>query len=191
MTKTTATMGMILGSMLLAACGGGKDAGGKQAGGIAPQKMTDGLYAVLAADRAVYTQQVVNRLAELKVLKATEHFEDDKTLPLPAQMFRMGSESVQKGNHGFSYALLSTWPINKQNAPVTAFEKQGLAEVEKTGKNVYGEETLAGKRYFTAIYPDKAISQACVTCHNDNADSPRSDFKLDEVMGGVVIRVAL
>jgi hypothetical protein len=185
-------MGMMLGSVVLlaaAACGGDKKEAA--AGGIAPQKMTDGLYAVLSADRAVYTKEVVNRLTGLKVIKASEHFEDDKALPLPAQMFRMGAETVQKGGHGINYALLSSWPINKQNSPVTDFEKKALVEVETTGKNVYGEETLAGKRYFTAVYPDKAISESCVTCHNDNADSPRSDFKLDDVMGGVVIRVAL
>ena len=179
----------VLGLGLLAACGGGKK---EAAGGISPQKMTDGLYAVMSADRAVYTKQVVNRLANnLQVIKASEHFEDEKALPLPAQMFRMGSETVQKGNHGFSYALLSSWPINKQNAATTELEKKGLAEVEKTGKSYYGEETLGGKKYFTAVYPDKAVSEACVKCHNENADSPRSDFKLDDVMGGVVIRIAL
>jgi hypothetical protein len=35
------------------------------------------------------------------------------------------------------------------------------------------------------------VSEACGQCHNDSVDSPRADFKLGDVMGGVVIRVAL
>jgi hypothetical protein len=31
-----------------------------------------------------------------KVIKASEHFEDDKALVLPAQMFRFGAETVAK-----------------------------------------------------------------------------------------------
>ena len=63
---------------------------------------------------------------------------------------------------------------------------------EKKGKeNFYGEETIDGTTYFTAIYPDVAVSAACIDCHNDHKDTPRSDFKMDEVMGGVVIRIPL
>jgi hypothetical protein len=173
------------------ACGTNKDEGGKIHGGISPQRMTDAVYAVIAADRLVYTREIVNRLTLAKVIKATEHFKDEQTLALPAQMLRMGAETVQKGDHGFTYALLSLWPINKQNAAKTKLETDGLKAVAESGKPFYGEEELGGKRYFTAVYADNAVSEACVTCHNDNADSPRSDFKLGDVMGGVVVRIAL
>jgi Protein of unknown function (DUF3365). len=46
-------------------------------------------------------------------------------------------------------------------------------------------------KYFTAVYPDVAVTAACVTCHNEHKDSPKTDFKIGEVMGGVVIRVPL
>ena len=50
-------------------------------GGITPQQMADALHAVMNADRAVYTRNVVNRLQnEEKVIKATEHWKDDKAL---------------------------------------------------------------------------------------------------------------
>lgn len=162
--------------------------------GITPQVMADSLFTVMSSDRAVYTKQVVNRLQnEEKVIKASEHWQDDKALPLPAQMFRMGAETVSSKNPIFSYALLSLWPINKQNAPKTDVEKSGLKFVtDSKGKtNYYAEETLGGKKYFTAVYADVAVSKACINCHNGHADSPRSDFALDDVMGGVVIRIPL
>jgi hypothetical protein len=162
--------------------------------GISPQMMADGLFTVMSSDRAVYTKEVVNRLQnEEKIIKATEHWKDEKTLPLPAQMFRMGAETVAAKNPGFSYALLSLWPINKQNEPKTEVEKAGLQFVAASqGKtNYYAEETLGGKKYFTAVYADVAVSKACVTCHNNHDDTPKDDFELDDVMGGVVIRLPI
>lgn len=163
---------------------------------ITPKAMADALHMVMDSDRTVYTQKIVNRLVKKeKVIKASEHFEDDKALVLPAQMFRFGSELVAKRSAevddvNFSYSLQSLWPVNKQNEPKTDAEKAGLKFVaENKGKNYYTEETLGGKKYFTAVYADTAVAPVCVSCHNDHKDSPRRDFKLGDVMGGVVIRI--
>lgn len=174
---------------LLTACG--ESAAPKQTG-IDPKKMADAIHAVIEADRGVYTKNVVNRLTkEDKVIKATEKWQDDKSLPLPAQMLRMGAEAVAAKNMGFSYSLQSLWPINKQNAPKTEAEKAGLDAVLKSGEPYYAEETLGGKKYLTSVYADKGVAAACVDCHNDHKDSPKTDFKLGDVMGGVVIRIPL
>jgi hypothetical protein len=186
------------GLLALAATGIGTPAdaglfGDDKPAGLAHKDVTDMLHAVMESDRTVYTQRVVNRLMlKDKVIKASEHFEDDKALPLPAQMFRFGAEKVGEKTKKFSYSLLSLWAVNKQNVPRTQVEKDGLKFVaENKGMNYYGEETLGGKKYFTAVYADTAVAQACVSCHNDHKDSPRKDFKLGDVMGGVVIRLPM
>jgi hypothetical protein len=172
-------------------CGNGGSGGGAS-GGVTPQQMADAIRSVISADRAVYASQVVDRLQKDGVIKATERFKEDKTLPLPAQMLRMGAEHAAKNNGSFSYALLSQWPINKQNGPKTEVEKAGLkAVVENPDKPFYKEEKLGDKTYFTAVYPDKAVAAACVTCHNEHQDSPRKDFKEGDVIGAVVIRIPL
>ena len=170
-----------------------EEAAAPASGGITPQKMSDAIFSVLDADRTVYTKKVITRLVkEEKVIKASEQFEDDKALPLPAQMFRFGSEIVAEKNSGFSYSLQSLWPINKQNEPKTEMEKEGLQYiVDNPGENFYGEETLGGTTYYTAVYPDVAVAPPCVECHNDHKDTPKSDFKIGDVMGGVVIRIPL
>jgi hypothetical protein len=161
------------------------------AGGLNERDFADGLHTVLSADREIYTKQVVNRLQnEDKVIKASEHWKDDKLLPLPAQMFRMGAERSREKTKSFSYALVSLWPINKQNGPHTGAEQVGLKAVaDNPDQPHYAEETLNGVKYLTAVYADRAVSPACVSCHNSHQDSPRKDFKLDDVMGAVVIRV--
>lgn len=162
--------------------------------GVDFKTMADALFSVMEADRAVYTTYVVKRSIDAGHIKPGEHWKDEDekgTIPLPAQMFRMASERVAKGTQVFSYQLKSSWPINKQNAPQTDIEKEGFKFIEANGgvEPFYGEETIMGKKYFTAIYPDVAVSQACVDCHNNHADTPKKDFKLKDVMGGVLIRI--
>ena len=163
---------------------------------VSVKAMADALHLVMDSDRSVYTKKIVNRLVKKeKVIKASEHFEDDKALVLPAQMFRFGSELAMKraeklDDVNFSYTLQSIWPINKQNAPKTKAEKAGLKYVaENKGKNYYTTEKLGGQNYFTAVYADTGVAPVCVSCHNKHPDTPKKDFKIGDVMGGVVIRI--
>lgn len=173
--------------------------------GLDPQKVADMLHAVMKADRTVYTKQVVNRLTKQQEVTVLDPETGEKTkfgaseqwksehakLPLPAQMFRMGAEMVTEEDVGFTYALLSKWPINKQNKPKTEMEKKGLDAIDENGgkKPFYGTEELGGKKYFTAVYADVGVAAACIDCHNEHKDTPRTDFKLGDVMGGVVLRI--
>ena len=175
--------------------------------GLEPQKVADMLHAVMNADRTIYTKQVVNRLIkqeqvtivnpeskEPEPFAASEQWKSEHgKLPLPAQMFRMGAEMVTEADVGFTYALLSKWPINKQNKPKTPVEVEGLDSVASNGGKApfYGTEKLGETTYFTAVYADVGVAAACIDCHNEHKDTPRKDFKLGDVMGGVVLRIPL
>jgi hypothetical protein len=181
---------LIAGSVLfLTGCGE------EEAKGIAPEVYTDSLFAVMKADRTNYTKLIIKRLgpAGAGAIAPAEHWKDlDNGAPLPAQMFRAGAEAVEDLTDEFTYSLQSIWPINKQNAPKTPMEKEGLEYIAANpGENFYGTETLGDATYFTAVYPDVAVSDACTNCHNEHKDTPKTDFKIGEVMGGVVIRVPL
>jgi len=163
---------------------------------VSVKSMADALHMVMDSDRTVYTRKIVNRLAaKEKVITASEHFDDEKALVLPAQMFRFGAEMVaekaeKNPDVNFSYSLQSIWPINTQNAPKTDAEKEGLKFVaENKGENYYTTEEISGTQYFTAVYADTAVAPVCVSCHNEHKDSPKTDFKIGDVMGGVVIRI--
>jgi hypothetical protein len=88
------------------------------------------------------------------------------------------------------YRLISLWPINPNNAPQSAEEKRGLEMVREhpersaTGKVKHGEQS-----YFQAIYADRAVSHSCVRCHNGHPRSPKKDFSMHDVMGGLVIEI--
>ena len=130
----------------LGACGGGAGKEDGQTAGISPKDMADALYAVMESDRTVYARHVVHRLQDQEgAVLASEHWRDDKALPLPAQMFRMGAELVAGKTDRFSYSLLSKWPVNRKNAPRTEVEIAGLDQVaEDPAKPFYGRESLGG-----------------------------------------------
>ena len=161
--------------------------------GIPYARVADMLYTVMSADRETYTRLVVQRLTEDEpVIAASEHYNDDVALPLPSQMFRFGAERAMDETDDFSYALLSLTPINRKNGPSTPLEREGLEYVERNdGERFYGEEDLGGERYFTAVYPDYAVADACVNCHNRHKNSPRTDFEVGDMMGGIVIRIPM
>jgi len=188
----TVAFALICSLLTFTGCGG---ADAEVEPGVSYQKLTDALHMVLNNDRTVYTKNVVNRLVKQdKVIKASEHWMEDKALPLPAQMFRMGAEMTASKDAWFSYSLQSLWPINKSNAAgQTEVEKEGLQYIFDNGGSApfYSEETLGGQKYFTAIYADVAVAPVCVSCHNEHKDSPKTDFKLGDVMGGVVIRIPM
>lgn len=164
--------------------------------GISPQMFTDAVHAVMMADRTVYASQVVTRLKKQSApVKPSEYWMDeDHTIPLPAQMFRMGAELVnENAKAGFTYALTSQWPLNPQHK-ATAVEEEGLKFLAANpDENFYTEEEIAGTKYFTAVYSDKAVAEACWTCHNEHANRGEDypEFKKDDVMGGVVVRLPI
>jgi hypothetical protein len=162
------------------------------AAGIAPEKVADYVHAVLEADRTIYTTQIVNRMQENGIVAATEHWEQDKTLPLPAQFLQHSGRLAAESGQGIRYRLIGFSPIYQRNAPATEFERKALDLLRRHPERpITGVVSSGKKQYFQAIYADRAVSPACVTCHNSHPLSPKQDFKLNDVMGGIAITISL
>ncbi len=160
--------------------------------GIPAEKVADYLHAIIQSDRAFYTIHVVERLQAKGVVVASENWQTANTLPLPAQFLIESARLTANTATKVSYRLISLWPINKQNGPKTEFEQAGLWETKQNPDRPYTGMVLNGRDlYFQAIYADKAVSQACIGCHNAHQDSPRRDLKMNDVMGGIMISIPL
>jgi len=157
-----------------------------------PETVADYIHAVIAADRALYTTHVVERMQQNQIVVAAEAWKQRKALPLPAQMLLMSGRIVEMGGTGLRYRLASLRPIYEENGPSTVFEETGLKVVAENPDEVYtGTITRGNQRFFKAIYPDIAVSQACVDCHNGHILSSKRDYKLGGVMGGIIISFPL
>jgi len=159
--------------------------------GIPIRVVADYLHGVLQADRTFYAQHVVERMEAMLIVNATENWREDRTLPLPAQFFKESSRGLQVRGKPFRYRLVSLWPINQENAPESEKERQALEQVMNYGEVAEQEIELENKRYYQAIFPDRAVSRACVNCHNAHEQSPKRNFKLNDIMGGLEIRIPL
>jgi hypothetical protein len=147
-----------------------------------PREMADALHAVIAADRQVYAR----------------YFEElvgpdlSRSAPVPPHILREASAAVQQGGAEFHYVMRSFAPLDPRNAPETATETEGLKAVTaKPEQNFYAEESLGGRRYFIAVYPEKAALESCVNCHNRHPGSSKRDHKAGDVIGGMVVRVPM
>ena len=159
---------------------------------FSPEVVAGYIHAVIAADRALYTIHVVDRMQENQIVVAAEAWKQRKALPLPAQMLLMGGRVVEMGGSGLRYRLASLWPIYEENGPSTPFEEAGLKAVAENPDEVYSGMIKRGdQQFFKAIYADRAVSKACVECHNGHLLSSKRDLKLGDVMGGIIISFPL
>ena len=171
--------------------------------GISPEIVVDYIHKVAASDRTAYTKHVVARLQTLEgnekpdgvvPAEATEAWQQTDGIPLPAQMFRLGAELASEDGD-FTIGLISPWNINDNQAPKGEFEEAGMQQVVETGEPYKGYQEIGGQQYYSAIYPDPAVADACVSCHNNHPIHqeryPDKVFELNDVMGGVVINLPL
>ncbi|MGP1375366.1 MAG: Tll0287-like domain-containing protein [Almyronema sp.] len=202
-TRTVAFLAIIVAVCVTAVSCSGGGAQSQTSAGVAPEMVADYIHTALAADRTAYTRHVVNRAKMLEgkakedgvlEVEATEGWQQTNGIPLPAQMFRLGSE-IASEDGTFTYNLISPWNINDSQAPKSDFEKSAMDQVIETGEPYKDYQEVGGQQYFSALYPDVAVAEACVTCHNTHPVHleryPDKVFEMGDVMGGIMINIPL
>ena len=125
----------------------------------------------------LYTTEIVNRLQAKGVLTASEHWELENALMLPAQFLQHSGKLAAENGSGVRYRLIGLWPIYRRNAPASDLERNALESLRKNPDlPITGIVSSGQKQYFQAIYPDLAVSQACIDCHNATSAQPETGF---------------
>ena len=159
---------------------------------VAPKVVADYVHAIIEADRTLYASLVVERMQHHGKDLVSEDWAEKDKLPLPAQMLQFAGLEVERKGTGLKYRLASLWPVDKTNGPANDIERTGLQTVVDDPSTVHTSTIRRAKGpHFKAIYADKAVSETCVTCHNEHPLSPRNNYKLNDVMGGIIIQFPL
>lgn len=143
------------------------------------------LFALLEAEsdtvRALWTEDIV--AAGTKAgLKFDEHWRDPdiEAGPLPALFLRGIAESLEKHPVPLSLFLGSDAPINDANR-LTGQQLDRMRILRQTGEPQFFFAPDTGLH--TGMFGDVAISEACITCHNEHEQTPKRDWRRDDVMG--------
>lgn len=133
------------------------------------------------AARTFYTKEIIGK-GKVSGLKFHEDWRKNsiEAGPLPALFLRSTGSFIEKSPVPLGLYLGSDFPIVEANLflGIQATKFREIKE-DKKPKFFYDEDT---ERYI-GMFPDYAGAQACVTCHNEHEDSPKTTWKLNDVMG--------
>ncbi len=146
------------------------------------------LHTQVMADREYYSSVVVPRIHELGGTMGPDYHEIAGRFPLPATFVREVSELTAALREGYTANLISPWPINKDKGLKDQFHREAFAslEVDPTGQ-FFRTDTIEGKTVMRVLMADHGSAPSCVNCHNAHPLSPRRDFELHDLMGGLEI----
>lgn len=131
--------------------------------------------------RAIYTRDIVG--AGLKVgLKFDERWREDgvQAGPLPALFLRETSRRLERRPVALGLFLGSKYPIASANR-FTGDQARYFEAMEASGEPAFFHSADTDR--YTAMFPDPAGVQACVSCHNKHPGSPKTDWRLNDIMG--------
>ncbi|WP_447974632.1 c-type heme family protein [Nitrospira sp. Kam-Ns4a] len=153
-------------------------------------KRAEAISLQILADRQYYASVIVPRLLEIGGTVDVDYQRAHGRFPLPATFLREVSEYTAAHKGGFQANLISQWPINPDKGVTDQFEREAFAYLSSfpNGK-FYRIEKIQSKTVMRFMTADRAVAQSCVDCHNAHPRSPKHDFKLNDVMGGLEIAI--
>lgn len=149
------------------------------------QITTDRLFELLQQEnniiRKLWTKEILGA-GKKHGLKFSEDWKesDVEAGPLPALFLREIASRLEKSPIPLSLFLGSDAPINKAN--VFEGEQSERFQIIKKNREAQFFYAVDIERHI-GMFPDIASVSPCVTCHNDHKDSPKTDWKLLDIMG--------
>lgn len=136
--------------------------------------------------RKYYTEQVVLKVKKQSEIKVSyDHYGKEDTIPLPATMIHNLSKMFLDEKNGIQLNLYSAYPFpNRSNRVLDSFQKEAVEYLSKNPDERFSkQEVINGKTMLRVAIADTMNAQACVACHNSHPESPKKDWKLNDVRG--------
>jgi methyl-accepting chemotaxis protein len=142
--------------------------------------------------RAYYTERVVNKVKAAGGMRVdASHEGRADAIPLPATMIHELSEALSKDESGTKVRLYSRYPFpNRASRQLDRFAQDALAELERNPEAVFvRNEEVDGQPAVRVAIADRMTVEACVSCHNSHPQSPKKDWKPQDVRGALEVVV--
>jgi len=141
--------------------------------------------------RSYYTTNIINDVKNMsdKININYDHAQKEDTIPLPATLLHNLSEIIPE--NGVKIKLFSHYPFpNRAQRTLSEIEEEALNFVEKNPHDTFVKLiTKDNQQYLSVAVSDIFYDQACVSCHNTRADTPKNDWKLGDVRGAIQVTI--
>ncbi|MFQ5992733.1 MAG: diguanylate cyclase [Nitrospiraceae bacterium] len=112
--------------------------------------------------------------------------------PPPSWSRQEASQLTSRASTAYQVKQISPWPINQRNSPQDAFQREGLQVLMESGESVYSRrDTLGDVPVMRILALDRAVSQSCISCHNNHPTSPKHDFQVNDVIGAIEVTIPI
>ena len=137
--------------------------------------------------RGYYVKSVIKKVKANTDLKIShDHKVIPNAIPLPATLIHdMSALLSRKGDDKIRLRLYSEYPFpNRKGRSLDGFAQEAIAYFKGNPDGVFVREgKMGGKEMVRVAIADKMVAQACVNCHNSRPDTPKADWKLNDVRG--------
>lgn len=131
--------------------------------------------------RELYTKEIV-QAGKKRGIKFQEEWQEESVIAgmLPAQFLRETAMYLEKSPVRLGLYLGSEYPINIANL-IEGLQATKFAKLKETKRDVFFN--MPADETFVYMSPDIAVVKACVTCHNKHAETPKTNWKMNDIMG--------
>jgi methyl-accepting chemotaxis protein len=134
--------------------------------------------------RTYYTQNIVDKVVRSGTFRAdVDHENNDKVIPLPATFLHDLGTALE--NRDTTIRLVSPFPFaDRKDRKLDDFQQQAWSFLTSHPDETFvRSEVQNGKHVVRVAIADTMSAKACVDCHNSDARSPKTNWKLGDVRG--------
>ena len=135
-----------------------------------------------ASARKLYTQEIVSKGLDLGWEFSEDWNQSDVNAgPLPALFLRQTARSIERDVLPIGLFLGSNYPIESSNkfSGIQASHFETMINSQQSEHHFYSEDT----KLYTSMFTDIAINASCVDCHNQHAQSAKTNWRMMDIMG--------
>ena len=137
--------------------------------------------------RTLYTSKVVETAREQGIEVTHDYHQKKGAIPLPATLSRELAEHIaRETQNGLELRLFSIYPFpwrKDLHKTLDHFEKDAFVAINKNKENpFYRIEDQNGRKVARYAKAD-TMREACVSCHNNHPQTPKSDWKVGDLRG--------
>ena len=140
--------------------------------------------------RSYYARHVIGPVVQAEgISPAIDHVEDPTKVPLPATLVHEIGAAMK--SEDTSVDLFSPYPFpNRSDRVMDDFQRDAWDFLTANPDQTFDrkETDEHGTQFLRVAVADRMVADSCVNCHNSHADSPKTDWKIGDVRGVLVVR---